>query len=486
MVARESDVPATELIRALRQCDGEHVQRWCWCATTFGWRPLRFMRELEVPLVEGKNSAAVDLFDPRHAREDSDRSGPGLWRSTRRRLEHRSGNIRGTRRGGAGSRWQRGAGAAQPVCRNGKGATLGARDIAGGGRRGRRRRLLPGTDLYALRRLRPNIVVTKKRPAPYCNALLPNAKTDLKGHQRSQAELLEASGYAGRPNEFRELIRVLDAELRLITPTDPEEKDEGRRMKDEKDIALPSDSSFILHPSSFRYYQLSHDYLVHTLRQWLTRKQRETWQGRAELCLEERTQQWQARHERRYLPSPGEFLRIHSAVPAWRRTREQSTLLWAANRFYAACLFVFIVAVAGLTGGWLFIRSEWQSRRAGELVATLMHSETDQLPELLTEMDGLHGSVAPRLVQVLQDESSTPKQRLHASLALLPHDSGQVKYLKQRLLTAEPGELFVLRAKLSSHSRRAQPATLANRGGPQFRGKPAFQSCLRAGGIRTL
>ena len=32
----------------------------------------------------------------------------------------------------------------------------------------------------------------------------------------------EASGYADRPREFAELIHILDNELRLITPTDPE------------------------------------------------------------------------------------------------------------------------------------------------------------------------------------------------------------------------------------------------------------------------
>ena len=47
----------------------------------------------------------------------------------------------------------------------------------------------------------------------------------------------------------------------------------------------------ILHPSAFtfRYYQLTHDYLVHSLRDWLTRKQRETRRGRAELRLAERS-----------------------------------------------------------------------------------------------------------------------------------------------------------------------------------------------------
>ena len=40
---------------------------------------------------------------------------------------------------------------------------------------------------------------------------------------------------------------------------------------------------------SGRYYQLTHDYLVHSLRDWLTRKQRETRRGRAELRLAERS-----------------------------------------------------------------------------------------------------------------------------------------------------------------------------------------------------
>ena len=39
---------------------------------------------------------------------------------------------------------------------------------------------------------------------------------------RSESELREASGYAGRPRDFDDLVRILDPELRLITPTDPE------------------------------------------------------------------------------------------------------------------------------------------------------------------------------------------------------------------------------------------------------------------------
>ena len=59
-----------------------------------------------------------------------------------------------------------------------------------------------------------------------------------------------------------------------------------------------------------RYYQLTHDYLVHSLRDWLTRKQRETRRGRAELRLAERSASWNAKPENRHLPSALEWANI--------------------------------------------------------------------------------------------------------------------------------------------------------------------------------
>ena len=65
-------------------------------------------------------------------------------------------------------------------------------------------------------------------------ALLPESGTDIKGHMRSYAELLEASGYASRPKDFDDLIRILDSEIRLITPTDPEGKEDDSPSSDAK------------------------------------------------------------------------------------------------------------------------------------------------------------------------------------------------------------------------------------------------------------
>ena len=53
-------------------------------------------------------------------------------------------------------------------------------------------------------------------------SLLPVTGIDIKGQMRSEGELQAASGYIERPREFADLIHILDNELRLITPTDPD------------------------------------------------------------------------------------------------------------------------------------------------------------------------------------------------------------------------------------------------------------------------
>jgi hypothetical protein len=61
--------PAAELITALRQCDGTHLQALCLVRDDFWMAATRFMRDLDIALVPNENVAAVDLFDLKHARK---------------------------------------------------------------------------------------------------------------------------------------------------------------------------------------------------------------------------------------------------------------------------------------------------------------------------------------------------------------------------------------------------------------------------------
>src|SRR6266478_1363169 len=63
------ELQGTELAQALRQCDGQHVQCIIMVRDDFWLAVGRLLRELEVRLVVGENSALVDLFDVLHARK---------------------------------------------------------------------------------------------------------------------------------------------------------------------------------------------------------------------------------------------------------------------------------------------------------------------------------------------------------------------------------------------------------------------------------
>ena len=69
-------------------------------------------------------------------------------------------------------------------------------------------------------------------------------------------------------------------------------------------------------------------------------------------------------------------------------------------------------------------------------------------PGSRNRLEPLRFWVNPLLRRIMETSGEVSKERLHASLALLPVDQEQVEYLCSRLLLAGPGELLVLRDAL--------------------------------------
>ena len=269
-------------------------------------------------------------------------------------------------------------------------------------------------------------------------ALLPESGTDIKGQMRSRQELLEASGYANRPREFDDLTRILDPELRLITPTDPE----GSASEDQS--TLPSG----------RYYQLAHDYLVHSLRDWLTRKQRERARGRAELRLAERSASWNAKPENRHLPSALEWANIRLLTKKKDWTEPQRKMMKRAGRVHGLRGLGLAVLIALVSWGGM---EGYGRLRASALVESLQRVGTPDVPAIVKQLSGYRRWADPQLVRVAQGTDAQRREHLHASLALLPVDASQVDYLFNRLLSATPSELPVLRDALKPHRSTLTP-----------------------------
>jgi formylglycine-generating enzyme required for sulfatase activity len=303
--------------------------------------------------------------------------------------------------------------------------------------------------------------------------LLPESGQTIRGATKARQAILEASGYARSVTDFDELLHMLDDELHLIMPTVPPGAKPGETKvassatptgplhqsgedKPATPAAVPTileepkgrDDHLALSPDVQRYYQLTHDYLVSSLRDWLTLKQKETRRGRAELCLEERSALWTAKPENRQLPTVWEVVTIRLLTRRKDWTVPQKRMMRTAGTFYQ--IWGLLMLVSLILIGWGI--SELNGRlRARALVQNVITAETGDVPGIIAELAGVHHWADPLLRQIVGESAGDAKAQLHASMALLPRDSRQVEYLCERLLKAGPNQVAVIVAALADH-----------------------------------
>jgi serine/threonine protein kinase len=324
-----------QLTTALRQCDGKHLQCLLLVRDDFWMALTRFMRELEVPLVEGENSAAVDLFDLRHARNVLIKFGQAFGRlpDGSKPLSEEQGQFLDRAAASLAE-----DDAVIPIR-----LSLFAEMLKGRDWETATWTTIGGPEAVGAAFLEETFN-SRKAPLEYrqhqqaaqrvLEALLPAEATDIKGQMKSQEELMAASGYRHRPADFQQLLRILDTELRLITPTDPEGLAAGLDDSQRAPIA--------------KHFQLTHDYLVPALREWLTQQQRATWSGRAQLLLQERTRQWGQLQENRFLPSLIESVWITGLAPRERRSAAAARMMRRAWRMHAMRATLLAICVAAV------------------------------------------------------------------------------------------------------------------------------------------
>jgi eukaryotic-like serine/threonine-protein kinase len=210
----------TELVAALRQCDGEHLQALVMVRDDFWMATTRFMRDLEVRLVEGENSAAVDLFDLDHAWKVLVAFGRAFGRlsenasdTSRDQKDFLKESVNGLAEEGKvisvrlalfvemmkGKPWA-------PSTRKEVGGTKGVGVT-----------FLEET--FSASTAPPEHRLHQKTAQAVLKALLPETGTDIKGQMRSRQDLSKLRGMRTAPGDFDDLIHILDPELRLITVT---------------------------------------------------------------------------------------------------------------------------------------------------------------------------------------------------------------------------------------------------------------------------
>lgn len=439
----------TDLVRALRQCDGGRLQAVVLVRDDFWLAVSRFMTELEIDIRQGDNAALVDLFDLLHARKVLAEFGRAFGRLpedltalTGAQGEFLDRAVRGLAHNGKVISVRLALFAEMVKGKPWEPATL--KDV--GGTEGVGLTFLEET--FSAPTANPRYRLHQRATRAMLKALLPEHGIDIKGNMRSQQELREASGYTGRPRDFADLLRILDGELRLLTPTDPEGRAAGGGEES-------SGASSLRSSSACRYYQLTHDYLVPSLREWLTRKQKETRRGRAELCLAERATQWMSKPENRFLPAWWEWLTIGLFTRRQDWTPPQREMMRKARRYHVLrgavlSVLLLVLGVVGLVVRGRVIEANRATYAAG-LVHRLLDADTAQVPAIISELEDFRIWADPLLRQVNERATPGSRQQLHTALALLPVDPGRRDSLCDHLLGAAPHEVPVLVQSLKPH-----------------------------------
>ena len=415
----------TELVQALRQCDGEHLQCIIMVRDDFWMAATRFMRELEIPLVEGHNSAAVDLFPPRHAQRVLSAFGrafgelPATEELSKPQRQFIEDAVKGLAQDGKVISVRLTLFAEMFKGKPWTPQTL--REV--GGTEGVGSAFLEET--FSARSAPPLHRAHRTAAQAVLRALLPEAGSDIKGHMRSRAQLQESSGYATKPSEFSELMQMLDRDLRLITPTETQEPVESAPTAN----------------SGEGFYQLTHDYLVPSLREWLTSKQKETRKGRAELLLVDRAAVWNNRRENRQLPSLLQWsqIRIRTMRSAW--TDPQRSMMRVAARHHFVRTSLTVLALVALTVGGREGYSRLQAKamktsvsaqQCLEILSTADKRQLDQVLPLLVEhgqsmLDLLDKQITQPIAEDTSDadRERQAKQTAVAAVALVRLDHGQ-------------------------------------------------------------
>ncbi|MFN0054391.1 MAG: protein kinase domain-containing protein [Planctomycetales bacterium] len=458
------DVERPELARALRQCDGQRLQCVLMVRDDFWMAVTRFMQELEVRLVEGVNSAAVDLFNIQHARKVLILFGRayGALPESESRFSAAENDflreaVEGLATDGKVVSVQLALFADMIKEKPWVPATL--REM--GGTTGIGVAFLEET--FSGAHAPPAHRRHQRAARGVLKELLPDRGTNIKGRMHAREQLLAASGYGAQPAEFDELVTLLDQELRLITPADPEGLGDDREVENLPGGGVAPEGETEGADSSATgaagpegggphghntYYQLTHDFLVLSIRRWLVRKQQETPRGRAELLLAEKADDWTARPERKFLPSGWQWAKIRTLTSRADWNAGERRMMRTAARYHG--VRAAIVAILLSLIGWGGVEGV-QYVRAQALRDRLLFAATGETPQIISGISSGNRWVRPLLERVIESSPAQSRETLHARLGLLPTDPAQLEPLFERALESDDATVAVLIPALQNH-----------------------------------
>ncbi|MEO1526853.1 MAG: protein kinase [Planctomycetota bacterium] len=397
---KESDMAA-----ALRHCDGRSIQCLLLVRDDFWLALSRFMSVLEIPIRQNHNAALVDLFGVEHARRvlielgvAYDRISPRSAERSKSQTQFLDNAVEGLSEDGKvfpvrlalfveilkNQPWE-----VSTLQRIGGVEGIGFQFLEESFSADH----APAAQRFHEQAVR-NILMR----------LLPEPGIDIKGKMQPESELRRISGYQDQPHLFEEIMRILDSELRLITPTEVSSGSESQSGEGDN------------------FFQLTHDYLVPAVERWITFRQRETRRGRAELRLAEYASMQSSRGGRKFHLPLFDWLsiRLLSSSHKWTE-REKEMMASATARHLRRIVAVLGFAIASVFLGWWMI----QRNQAIALVEQLQTVRDEEIGPLLERIDRKAFHVRMPLSRRLDDSAPGSREQTLNRLGLMASDRNQ-------------------------------------------------------------
>ncbi|MGI9471146.1 MAG: bifunctional serine/threonine-protein kinase/formylglycine-generating enzyme family protein [Rubripirellula sp.] len=431
-----------ELAMTLRQCDGVTTKAILLVRDDF-WVALgRFMTVVDIPLIQDINCSLVDLFDPAHAQKVLESFGRAHNRLPAEAMVEPAHAQFLTQAVDDLTR----AGKVYPVQ-----LALFAEMLKGrpwvpetldrlGGIEGIGTQFLEEAFEAEHTPVQRRIHTDAARRV--LESLLPEAGMDVRNRFATRDELQQASGYAQTPEAFDDLLSILAGELRLISTTDRIESMSGH-------ASSPRDSSDSYTSQEESTYQLSHDFLIPSVREWVSRKQLETYRGRLSAQLSEMSSLWSAKHAKRFLPSWGEWVRFRLFVPGNSLRPNQQQMMKYASRHHltnSAIVLAVMILIA-------FAFRHWRSvEDADSVMDQLTSARFAELPTIATQFKPFQSQTEPEIQAILDDSTESVQHRVAAEMVMLQWGKSDEARLLKGAILLPPDEVEVVGNYVRSHS----------------------------------
>ena len=437
-----------ELILGLRQCDGQHVQALLLVRDDFWMAVTRFFRALEIPLAEGVNSSPVELPDARHARTVLEAFGRACGRFTGPGDEPSDEEGKFLDEAVAGLAETDGRviparlSLLAEVVRNRPWTPATLKELGGVGGIG----VTFLTETFDAPTSPPSYHAHRVGAGSVLQALLPPPSSVLKAAARPVAELCEAARAAAPSDDFRELLRILDQELKLISVVDTQ--------------SSPSEPFQGLLANG-PYYQLAHDDLVEPIRQWVERKEQSSRTGRARLRLGMIAFAWKQRPVPRSLPSLPEWVSILAATRPARWTADEWRMMRAATFHHVGHGLAALAMVGATAFGVreIVVRDRVSTLAIRAVTAADPAHLKAMMPEVFVNLDRVLKGV-----EAIEANSTDVNQRRNAGLIAYHGNptAARADAMIERIPVASSEEIELIRDALTKHPQFARVDRLHN------------------------